>query len=68
MAVTFNDSIVRLARWFNEADRDEERRKRETCVGIIKFLDTVVEISGAISPGVGRCPGTSSATWWTPST
>jgi methyl-accepting chemotaxis protein len=46
MAVTFNDSIVRLrALVQTEADRDEERRKREELQqNIIKFLDTVVEI------------------------
>jgi twitching motility protein PilJ len=46
MAVTFNDSIVRLrALVQTEADRDEERRKREDLQqNIIKFLDTVVEI------------------------
>jgi methyl-accepting chemotaxis protein len=46
MAVTFNDSIVRLRSLVQtEADRDEERRKREDLQqNIIKFLDTVVEI------------------------
>jgi methyl-accepting chemotaxis protein len=46
MAVTFNDSIVRLrALVQTEADRDEERRKREDLQqSIIKFLDTAVEI------------------------
>ena len=46
MAVTFNDSIVRLrALVQTEADRDEERRKREDLQqNIIKFLDTAVEI------------------------
>ena len=46
MAVTFNDSIVRLrALVQTEADRDDERRKREDLQqNIIKFLDTVVEI------------------------
>jgi methyl-accepting chemotaxis protein len=46
MAVTFNDSIVRLrAVVQTEADRDEERRKREDLQqNIIKFLDTAVEI------------------------
>jgi methyl-accepting chemotaxis protein len=46
MAVTFNDSIVRLRSLVQtEADRDEERRKREELQqNIIKFLDTVVEI------------------------
>ena len=46
MAVTFNDSIVRLrALVQTEADRDEERRKREELQkNIIQFLDTVVEI------------------------
>jgi methyl-accepting chemotaxis protein len=46
MAVTFNDSIVRLrALVQTEADRDDERRKREELQqNIIKFLDTVVEI------------------------
>jgi len=46
MTVTFNDSIVRLrALVQTEADRDEERRKREDLQqNIIKFLDTVVEI------------------------
>jgi methyl-accepting chemotaxis protein len=46
MAVTFNDSIMRLrALVQTEADRDEERRKREDLQqNIIKFLDTVVEI------------------------
>ena len=46
MAVTFNDSIVRLrALVQTEADRDEERRKREDLQqNVIKFLDTVVEI------------------------
>src|SRR5258706_14960242 len=46
MAVTFNDSIVRLrAPLQTQTDRDEERRKREELQqNIIKFLDTVVEI------------------------
>ena len=46
MAVTFNESIVRLRSLVQtEADRDEERRKREELQqNIIKFLDTVVEI------------------------
>jgi len=46
MAVTFNDSIVRLRSLVQtEADRDEERRKREELQqNIITFLDTVVEI------------------------
>src|SRR5712664_4448230 len=46
MASTFNESIVRLrALVQTEADRDEERRKREDLQqNIIKFLDTVVEI------------------------
>jgi methyl-accepting chemotaxis protein len=46
MAVTFNDSIVRLRSLVKtETDRDEERRKREELQqNIIKFLDTVVEI------------------------
>lgn len=46
MAVTFNESIVRLRGLVQtETDRDEERRKREDLQqNIIKFLDTVVEI------------------------
>jgi methyl-accepting chemotaxis protein len=46
MAVTFNESIVRLRSLVQtEADRDEERRKREELQqNIIRFLDTVVEI------------------------
>src|SRR6476659_7356485 len=46
MTLTFNESIGRLrARVQTEADRDEERRKREDLQqNIIKFLDTVVEI------------------------
>lgn len=46
MAVTFNESIVRLRSLVQtEADRDDERRKREDLQqNIIKFLDTVVEI------------------------
>jgi twitching motility protein PilJ len=46
MAVTFNDSIVRLRSLVQtEVDRDEERRQREDLQqNIIKFLDTVVEI------------------------
>ena len=46
MTVTFNDSIVRLrALVQTEADRDEERHKREDLQqNVIKFLDTVVEI------------------------
>jgi methyl-accepting chemotaxis protein len=46
MAVTFNGTIVRLRGLVQtEADRDEERRKREDLQqNIIKFLDTVVEI------------------------
>jgi methyl-accepting chemotaxis protein len=46
MALTFNDSIVRLRELVQtEADRDEERRKREDLQqNIIKFLDTAVEI------------------------
>ena len=46
MAVTFNESIVRLRSLVQtETDRDEERRKREDLQqNIITFLDTVVEI------------------------
>ena len=46
MAVTFNESIVRLRGLVQtETERDEERRKREDLQqNIIKFLDTVVEI------------------------
>jgi methyl-accepting chemotaxis protein len=46
MAVTFNESIVRLRSLVQtETDRDDERRKREELQqNIIKFLDTVVEI------------------------
>ena len=46
MTLTFNESIVRLrALVQSEADRDEERRKREDLQqNIIKFLDTAVEI------------------------
>ena len=46
MAVTFNESIVRLRSLVQtETDRDEERRKREELQqNIITFLDTVVEI------------------------
>ena len=46
MALTFNESIVRLrALVQTETDRDEERRKREDLQqNIIKFLDTAVEI------------------------
>ncbi len=46
MAVTFNDSIVRLRSLVQtEADRDSERRQREDLQqNVIKFLDTVVEI------------------------
>jgi methyl-accepting chemotaxis protein len=46
MAVTFNESIVRLRSLVQtETDRDEERRKREELQqNVIKFLDTVVEI------------------------
>ncbi|HUP36417.1 MAG TPA: methyl-accepting chemotaxis protein [Candidatus Limnocylindria bacterium] len=46
MAITFNESIVRLRSLVQtETDRDEERRKREELQqNIIKFLDTVVEI------------------------
>ncbi len=46
MTLTFNESIVRLrALVQTEADRDEERRKREDLQqNIIKFLDTAVEI------------------------
>ena len=46
MAVTFNESIVRLRSLVQtEADRDEERRKREELQqNVITFLDTVVEI------------------------
>jgi twitching motility protein PilJ len=46
MAVTFNDSVVRLRSLVQtETDRDEERRKREELQkNIITFLDTVVEI------------------------
>ncbi len=46
MAATLNDSIVRLrALVQTEAERDEERRKREALQqNIVKFLDTVVEI------------------------
>ncbi len=46
MALTFNESIVRLRELVQtQADRDEERRKREDLQqNIIKFLDTVVEI------------------------
>jgi methyl-accepting chemotaxis protein len=46
MTLTFNESIVRLrALVQTEADRDEERRKREDLQqNNIKFLDTAVEI------------------------
>jgi methyl-accepting chemotaxis protein len=46
MAVTFNESIVRLRSLVQtETDRDDERRKREELQqNIITFLDTVVEI------------------------
>jgi methyl-accepting chemotaxis protein len=46
MAVTFNDSIVRLRSLVQtEADRDNERRQREDLQqNVMKFLDTVVEI------------------------
>ena len=46
MTLTFNESIVRLrALVQTEADRDEERRKREDLQqNIIKVLDTAVEI------------------------
>lgn len=46
MAVTFNESIVRLRSLVQtETDRDDERRKREELQqNIIEFLDTVVEI------------------------
>ncbi|MGH7421056.1 MAG: methyl-accepting chemotaxis protein [Candidatus Rokuibacteriota bacterium] len=46
MAITFNDSIVRLrALVQTETERDEERGKREDLQqNVIKFLDTVVEI------------------------
>src|SRR5713101_3335444 len=50
MAVTFNESIVRLRSLVQtEADRDEERRKREELQqNIITFLDTVVEIGNVV--------------------
>jgi methyl-accepting chemotaxis protein len=46
LASAFNDSVVRLSALVQtEADRDEERRKREELQqNIITFLDTVVEI------------------------
>jgi methyl-accepting chemotaxis protein len=46
MAATFNDSVVRLrALVQTEAERDEERRRREALQqNIVTFLDTVVEI------------------------
>ncbi|HKW94911.1 MAG TPA: methyl-accepting chemotaxis protein [Methylomirabilota bacterium] len=46
MAVTFNDSIVRLRGLVQtEADRDNERRQREELQqNVIRFLDAVVEI------------------------
>jgi len=46
LAGTFNESVVRLRSLVQtEADRDEERRKREDLQqNVIKFLDTVVEI------------------------
>jgi twitching motility protein PilJ len=46
MAATFNDAIVRLRGLVQtEAERDEERRRREALQqNIVRFLDTVVEI------------------------
>src|SRR5262245_14539974 len=61
MAATFNDTIVRLrSQVQTEAERDEERRRREELQrNIVKFLDTVVEIGqgdltkrGAVSTDV----------------
>ena len=47
LAQTFNDAVVRLrSQVQTEADRDEERRRREELQeNIIKFLDTAMEVS-----------------------
>ena len=47
LAQAFNDAIVRLrSQVQTEADRDEERRRREELQeNIIKFLDTAMEVS-----------------------
>ena len=47
LADTFNDSIVRLRSLVQtEAERDEEKRKREDLQrNITRFLDTVIEVS-----------------------
>src|SRR5262249_20264523 len=46
MAATFNDAVVRLRGLVQtEAERDEERKRREALQqNIVKFLDTVVDI------------------------
>ena len=58
MTLTFNESIVRLrALVQTEADRDEERRKREDLQqNIIKFLDTAVEIGKGDLTRPGEVP------------
>ena len=47
LAHTFNDTVVRLrSQVMTEAERDEERRKREELQrNIQRFLDTVMEIA-----------------------
>jgi twitching motility protein PilJ len=47
LAQTFNDAVVRLrSQVQTEADRDQERRRREELQeNIIKFLDTAMEVS-----------------------
>jgi methyl-accepting chemotaxis protein len=47
LAQTFNDAVVRLrSQVQTEADRDDERRRREELQeNIIKFLDTAMEVS-----------------------
>jgi len=61
LARTFNDTVVRLrAHVTTEAERDEERRRRETLQGnIAQFLETVTEIAqgdlrrrGQVTPDV----------------
>src|SRR5712691_8001356 len=47
LAQTFNDAVVRLrSQVQTEADRDDERRRREELQeNIVKFLDTAMEVS-----------------------
>jgi len=56
LAQTFNDTVVRLRSLVQtEAERDEERRKREDLQrNITRFLDIATEIRRATSPSAVR--------------